>query len=111
MTFEVWLKQFKKKDNPFGDLARDFEDTGCHTVQQSFDKYMPCDAAWNTYKKARHAYILELANLLHNELGIMLCDEAGKPQLWHESFNTLHDLKDTLADIESYLNSELEDDE
>ena len=109
MTFEFWLKQFNKQQTPIGDLARDFKQSGCYTIRESFDKYTPCAVAEDTYRRARKAYILELANLLHDELSHILANDEQEPTLWHSSLNILHDLSDILADIDSYLDNGLED--
>jgi hypothetical protein len=111
MDFEVWLKQFNKKQEPIGDLARDFRDSGCYTIKESFEKFPPCQAAIDTYKKARRAYILELANILHNEISHIITMDRHEETMWHQSLRSLHDLCDTLADLDSYLDNGLEEDE
>jgi len=99
MTFEAWLKQFIKKKTAIGDLARDFRYSGCYTIRESFDKFTPCDAALETYYKARRAYVLEIANLLHSELSEILSQDEVEPRIWHQSLNSLHDLCAILADL------------
>ena len=108
MTFEVWLKQFIKKQTAIGDLARDFKDSGCYTIKESFDKFTPCDAAAETYCKARRSYVLELANLLHSELSDILEQDEADPEVWHQSLSSLHDLCDILADLDGYLSGDID---
>ncbi|HMI79403.1 MAG TPA: hypothetical protein VK484_11455 [Ferruginibacter sp.] len=103
MTFEIWLKQFNKKQTAIGDLARDFKNSGCYTIKASFDKFIPCDAALETYCKARRSYVLELANLLHDELSDILEQDEADPEFWYPSLSSLHDLCDILADLDGHL--------
>lgn len=111
MTFEEWLKTHKKQQNPIGDLARDFIETGCHNIERSFEKHSPCHAVLETYKQAKRAYIIELANSLHEELCKIVDRERGEEEtIWHESLDTLHNLQDSLADIENYLDDHSEED-
>lgn len=109
MSFESWLKKHKKQQNPIGDLARDFIDSGCETIERSFEKYSPSHEAMETYKKARKNYILELSNDLHEELiKVMGSVDRDEPTIWQQSVDTLHNIQDILADMESYLDESWE---
>jgi len=98
MNFEDWLKKHKKQQNPIGDLARDFIDTNCHTIEESFLKYSPSSEAYETYLQARRAYIIELCNTLRDELDKIM---DGYPD--DENLEVIRNLQDKLADIDSYL--------
>jgi hypothetical protein len=65
LTFEQWIKQFKKDDTAFGDLARDFIQSSHEhyllhgepiTVYESLEKHMACSDAYNTYHEAMKQY-------------------------------------------------------
>ncbi len=108
MTFEKWLKTFKKQKTPIGDLARDFIDTKYENIEESFRAFHPCDKAFDTYKEARRNYIIELANILHDELCNIIDKDKSEPTMWHQSLETLYNLKDKLADIDNYLEDRIE---
>lgn len=101
MSFENWLKKHKRQNNPIGDLARDFIDTNCESIESSFEKYPPCGEALETYKLARETYILELANDLHDELCKIL-GNRNKSE-YDQTLEDLYDFKDKLSNIEIYL--------
>ncbi len=56
-TFEQWLKRQKNRDDPIGDLARDFIDSKTSTIEKSFMKYSPCYDALITCVKAWKEYL------------------------------------------------------
>jgi hypothetical protein len=45
MSFEKWLRKQKKRDDAIGDVARDFIDSKCRSIENSFEKYAPCKEA------------------------------------------------------------------
>lgn len=53
MSFEKWLIEQKGRNDGIGDLAEDFINTNCVTIEESFEKFSPCDAALEAYRDAR----------------------------------------------------------
>lgn len=103
MSFEKWLVTHKKQQNAFGDLARDFIDSKCSTIERSFEEYSPCQEALDTYREARKQYMISLANDLFDELVKITDREKQECTLWTNSLETINSLKDILADLDSYL--------
>ncbi len=103
LSFEEWLKKFKKEQSPIGDLARDFIGSGYSNIRQSFDKFTPCSDAIDAYKCARNAYIIQLAFQLHNELAPIISDNYSDDNEMFGSLETLSNLQDILQDIDKYL--------
>ncbi len=56
MNFEYWLKKQKNRNDPVGDLSKDFILSEEKNFLKSFKKYHPCDGASVAYKKALEEY-------------------------------------------------------
>ena len=61
MTFESWLKKQIDRDDPIGDLAKDFIRSSkllpdLKTIEETFDKFTPCSYAWDAYEEAKEEY-------------------------------------------------------
>ena len=56
MKFETWIKRQKHRDDPIGDLAKDFIDgqkiKPSKTVKESLQNFHASYEAWNTLKEA-----------------------------------------------------------
>lgn len=110
-TFEKWLIRFKHKKSPLGDLANFFIDTGCYTIEQSFDSCKPGDEITKVYREARKNYMFELASLLSNEL-VLFIDNIVHERELDDDFDDDHsasimesicDLKNKLDDIKVFI--------
>lgn len=64
MTFESWLRKQKHRDDPIGDLSKDFISSRTRTLKESFNKFYPCQDAIETYNNACDEYLLFLKNEL-----------------------------------------------
>ena len=64
MTFEQWLRKQKERNDPIGDLAKDWIQTGCPKpfTLRELSKYNPCLEAINTYHKAINRYLEQIEN-------------------------------------------------
>jgi hypothetical protein len=62
MTFEKWLTKQKKRDDPIGDLSKDFIaaskfiDCKNPSFLDTFKYFYPCDGAKKAYQEALEEY-------------------------------------------------------
>ncbi|MBD2250994.1 hypothetical protein [Nostoc parmelioides] len=112
-TFRSWLRQFKGKDSPYGDLATDaFDDsnwTGNTVKSLAIAMVMghPCYEAWATFRDAARAYITSMGGTNRQKANIEEIIARCCPD--DESNDSGVDLDDEMGEHWDYPGSPYED--
>jgi len=69
MNFETWIKKQKHRDDPIGDLAKDFirgqKIKKFKTILESMNYFGACDDAVKSLRKAKRQYLDEMERINH----------------------------------------------